>query len=383
MEPQPTTSPTRDAHQTLMVGISGCSSSGKTTLARLLRDLFPRAFIIHEDDFYRAESELPVRNGLTDWDCVEAIDVPQMAEALKYIRARGEVPVSLQSRNESRTNHGIAAKDRIYLPERLLVAKSSVSDASPESMVTAIEKLFPEQRSIRVEKNDQATETPACHDRPTPVLPPTTTDSPSLSIFSASSSAISLPIPSTAGTTPLTTDPTSQPTLDSKEDQNTVGIIPVRKSFLEDMKSRVDSWLATLPKETTTPKICITDGFLLYMPALEPVPQHLDLRMFLLVSRQKATQRREARDGYVTMEGFWKDPPGYVDAIVWPNYADAHAWMFKDGDCEKGILDPMMLEKEGIKAQVDKGMDVDMETTLDWAVGQLMETVEGYLGVEK
>ncbi|THV63449.1 hypothetical protein D6D27_10612, partial [Aureobasidium pullulans] len=25
-------------------------------------------------------------------------------------------------------------------------------------------------------------------------------------------------------------------------------------------------------------------------------------------------QRREARSGYVTLEGFWEDPPGYVDS---------------------------------------------------------------------
>jgi nicotinamide/nicotinate riboside kinase len=41
----------------LVVGISGCSSSGKTTLARLLRDIFPHTFILHEDDFYRPEAE--------------------------------------------------------------------------------------------------------------------------------------------------------------------------------------------------------------------------------------------------------------------------------------------------------------------------------------
>lgn len=41
----------------VVVGISGASSSGKTTLARLLRDIFPNTFILHEDDFYKAESE--------------------------------------------------------------------------------------------------------------------------------------------------------------------------------------------------------------------------------------------------------------------------------------------------------------------------------------
>jgi nicotinamide/nicotinate riboside kinase len=41
----------------LIVGISGCSSSGKTTLARLLRDIFPSTFILHQDDFYKEEKE--------------------------------------------------------------------------------------------------------------------------------------------------------------------------------------------------------------------------------------------------------------------------------------------------------------------------------------
>lgn len=41
----------------LVVGISGCSSSGKTTLARLLRDIFPSSLILHEDDFYKPETE--------------------------------------------------------------------------------------------------------------------------------------------------------------------------------------------------------------------------------------------------------------------------------------------------------------------------------------
>lgn len=42
----------------LIIGISGCSSSGKTTLARLLHDIFPSGtFVLHQDDFYRPENE--------------------------------------------------------------------------------------------------------------------------------------------------------------------------------------------------------------------------------------------------------------------------------------------------------------------------------------
>jgi len=46
-----------EGQKAIVVGISGCSSSGKTTLARLLRDILPNTFILHEDDFYRPEEE--------------------------------------------------------------------------------------------------------------------------------------------------------------------------------------------------------------------------------------------------------------------------------------------------------------------------------------
>jgi nicotinamide/nicotinate riboside kinase len=98
------------ANKALIVGISGCSSSGKTTLARLLRDIFPNTFILHEDDFYRPENEyatidilvwtisnfnrLPTKNGLLDWDCAEALDISAMAESLAYIRQHAAFPVS-------------------------------------------------------------------------------------------------------------------------------------------------------------------------------------------------------------------------------------------------------------------------------------------------
>jgi len=57
-EPQPANSRQDGGpNKCIVVGISGASSSGKTTLARLLRDIFPSTFILHEDDFYKVESE--------------------------------------------------------------------------------------------------------------------------------------------------------------------------------------------------------------------------------------------------------------------------------------------------------------------------------------
>ncbi|KAH6676066.1 nicotinamide riboside kinase 1 [Plectosphaerella plurivora] len=247
----------------LIVALSGCSSSGKTTLARLLRDIFPNTFILHEDDFYKEETELPTKNGLLDWDCAEAISVPDMAKALSHIRSQGTFPDFV----------------------------------------------------------------------------------------------------------------------DSKEDQNSVGSCPVSDAKIEALKAKVSAWVQPgSPGHgifNAEPKLnlCLFDGFLLYCEEMRPAMELIDVKLFLTVSYERAKYRREARDGYVTLEGFWKDPPGYVDAIVWPNYVEAHQWLFADSDVQ-GSLREDVLRKEGILAQVGKGLDVDMETTLEWAVDAVIQELE-------
>ena len=118
-------------------------------------------------------------------------------------------------------------------------------------------------------------------------------------------------------------------------------------------------------------RLCIFDGFLLYSKSMASVQFHIDIKLFLRVSYAKAKARREARSGYVTLEGFWEDPPGYVDKIVWPNYVEDHKWMFENEDVE-GTLKEGVVREAGIKCQKG-GIDVDMETTLRWAVETLMK----------
>jgi nicotinamide/nicotinate riboside kinase len=170
----------------------------------------------------------------------------------------------------------------------------------------------------------------------------------------------------------------SQPDLDSKEDQNSVGECPVPDAVIESLKAQVRTW--TEPGNpghdilTTSPsavRMCVFDGFLLYSKLMASVQPQMDVKLFLRVSYAKAKARREARSGYVTLEGFWEDPPGYVDKIVWPNYVEDHKWMFEDEDVE-GKLKEDVAKEMGIRCQ-EGGVDVDMTTTLKWAVGLLMK----------
>ncbi|KAK5660796.1 hypothetical protein OQA88_12164 [Cercophora sp. LCS_1] len=252
---------TKPPPKAITIGISGCSSSGKTTLARLLRDIFPSTFILHQDDFYLPETSLPTKHGLLDWDCAAAISIPDLESALSHIRTHGTFP----------------------------------------------------------------------------------------------------------------------PTISSKEDQNSVGTIPVTDAQLSEIRNRVSQWLSPgSPGHkifSSEIRICLLDGFLLYSPPeFTQVMSNLDIKLFLLVSREKATRRREARDGYVTLEGFWTDPPGYVDKIVWPNYVEAHRWLFDGGDVEGGMVREEVLDREGIRTP--GGVDVEFGEVLEWAVGEVMRRLE-------
>lgn len=75
-----------------LLGISGPSSSGKTTLAHLLSEIFTPHVqsILHGDDFCKDISLLPItHNGYPDADGPDGVDFEKMAETLEYARANG------------------------------------------------------------------------------------------------------------------------------------------------------------------------------------------------------------------------------------------------------------------------------------------------------
>jgi nicotinamide/nicotinate riboside kinase len=235
----------------IIIGVSGVSSSGKTTLARILRDVFPRAFILHEDDFYKTDKDIPITDGIANWDCLDSIDLPAFEAALSYIRQNG----------------------------------------------------------------------------------------------------------------------TSPPEFTSKEDQNSVGKVDVDKVLIDDLKWKASKWMFA-----DAPPIAIIDGFLLYSQGMKAVREQFDVKLFLRTDYATAKARREARKGYVTLEGFWEDPPGYVDKIVWPEYAKEHAFLFEYGDVE-GKLKEMELQKLNIQAMPDEAQG-NMTACVQWAYDMLDEALD-------
>ncbi|EOA90579.1 ribosylnicotinamide kinase [Exserohilum turcicum] len=241
----------------LLVGISGPSSSGKTTLSRLLRDVFPpsKLFILHLDDFYLTDAQIPLKNGVQDWDCIESLNLPQLKQALGHIKEHGK---------------------------------------SPEWLV-------------------------------------------------------------------------------SQEDQNSVGEHGVPPAEIDRLRGHVAKLLEDKP-DWHGKRLCIVDGFLLFSEDMKDIRSMFDVRLFLRTSYQTAKRRREARSGYVTLEGFWQDPPGYVDQIVWPNYVQDHKFLFKNGDVD-GELDGHVCKSAGIHG-MPREAEENMTKCLSWAVGVLEHVLD-------
>ncbi|KAI9487074.1 MAG: P-loop containing nucleoside triphosphate hydrolase protein [Benjaminiella poitrasii] len=181
------------------IGISGPSCSGKTTVARILRQVLKHTVIVYQDDFYKPDSEIPIdeKTQLANWDCPGSVNFDQLAECIHYAREHeGRLPAGHDSKEESNIHDG-----------------SSL----------------------------------------------------------------------------------------------------VNKEILAELKNKILEPLISDDKV-----FVVVDGFMLYWD--ERVSQLLDCKIFVTGSYATLKSRREERQGYHTAEGYWVDPPGYFDLIVWPEH---------------------------------------------------------------
>lgn len=83
-----------------LLGISGPSSTGKTTVAHLLSSVFGShvRFILHSDDFCKEINQIPTFNGYIDADGPSGVDFKNLIEVLDYVKANeGKVSETFQS----------------------------------------------------------------------------------------------------------------------------------------------------------------------------------------------------------------------------------------------------------------------------------------------
>lgn len=76
----------------ILVGLGGATCSGKTTLAKHLKNILPNSVIVHQDDFAPPEELLPIKHGYQDWDAPDcAIDYPRLSKFLKHVKDIGSL----------------------------------------------------------------------------------------------------------------------------------------------------------------------------------------------------------------------------------------------------------------------------------------------------
>jgi nicotinamide/nicotinate riboside kinase len=81
----------------MVIGIGGCSRSGKTTLANDLvwhfRNQNQQAMVLRQDDFVKRVKDIPLIRDEIDWECPASIDFELLKEAINFFRTRFEVVI--------------------------------------------------------------------------------------------------------------------------------------------------------------------------------------------------------------------------------------------------------------------------------------------------
>jgi nicotinamide/nicotinate riboside kinase len=345
----------------VIIGISGPSSSGKTTLARLLQRVFCgvplqesnnknslNTFIIHEDDFY-----------FPDDKCVY-LSPNSLSSSLPF----PSLPFSCILPHHHKPDETNINNHRI--PYTTTASGTKIQDWDTPS---ALDLPFLSQSLHYVREN-------GC-------LPPR---------------------------------------LRSKEDQNSATESGVSDTTVAELRQLVEGRLNAAAQATLThPTLAFLEGFLLFAPPnqqnhiLRSVHDAINLHLFLPAPYELVKSRRGGRSGYVTVgpapeppsegdvnvragvnvdlekeddreaQNFWVDPPGYVDDVVWPRYVKDHAWLLlPEGDGEQVGEDEAELVRrvgQGTRVRRDVGVEVapgegraGMDVVLRWAV----EVILGY-----
>ena len=143
-------------------------------------------------------------------------------------------------------------------------------------------------------------------------------------------------------------------------------------SVIEELRGQVAEWGVRRGKWRP---VVIVEGFLLFGKSMWGPGAEVDIgglfdaRVLLRARREDAGRRRGGREGYVTLNGFWRDPEGYFEGCVWPGYVREYGGFLGRG------------EEEGRGGEVVGGVwcsDVGwgLEECLRWVVGVVMGEVE-------
>ncbi|KAG2153639.1 uncharacterized protein EDB93DRAFT_1133879 [Suillus bovinus] len=129
----------------ILVGLGGATCSGKTTLAKHLKNILPNSFIVHQDDFAPPEELLPIRHGYQDWDAPDcAIDYPRFSNFLKHVKDTGRIPDDHKSHDHlnKQMDFPIEAECQTRLAERFRAIQDQAKESDHINIVWGLADGF-------------------------------------------------------------------------------------------------------------------------------------------------------------------------------------------------------------------------------------------------
>ncbi|KAK4688140.1 hypothetical protein P7C73_g1972, partial [Tremellales sp. Uapishka_1] len=102
----------------ILIGLGGASCSGKTLLARHLRNVLTSATILHQDDFCPPADKVPysaTHPDVQDWDDPPTCILwPDFRAALRHVKQTAELPLAHSSHDHLNKQVEIAVEPRVY-----------------------------------------------------------------------------------------------------------------------------------------------------------------------------------------------------------------------------------------------------------------------------
>lgn len=135
--------PVAHSQPAVMIGISGCTGSGKTMLSHLLSWVLPSStpcFVLHQDDFFIPRHFLiPSKDGAIDADCRHAINFGALIRVMEYIKHEAKMPPGFhteQNEEYEREQAGALITQDVLDEAREVFEKSGLlSDGRPICIV--------------------------------------------------------------------------------------------------------------------------------------------------------------------------------------------------------------------------------------------------------
>jgi len=118
----------------LLIGLSGGSGSGKTTICKRLTEELPDCQVISSDNYYRSLDHLsPAERADVNFDHPDAIDFQLLAEHLRALKQGHSVSIPIYC-FETHTRTGVTSA---VLPAQTIIVEGVLVLATPEVRVLA------------------------------------------------------------------------------------------------------------------------------------------------------------------------------------------------------------------------------------------------------